>query len=121
MLDDDKEQKRLIRKQRQKERIRQAEIDQAVKNLLATPNGRDYLWWLLQIGRVNTQPFAPNALNTAFNCGELNVGNQILAHIISVDPAGYVRMQQEKADAERSDADRTNAADADLFGDADDE
>lgn len=99
---DDDEGKRLYRAQRKKAEADQLEIDEAVRALLAVPRGRMYLWWLLQIGKVGTQPFASNALNTSFNCGELNVGNQILSHIISVDPAGYVRMMQEKADNDRT-------------------
>src|SRR5690606_17189020 len=100
--------------------VRQAEIDQALRDLLSSPRGREYLWWLLQIGRVGLQPFMTNALQTSFNCGELNVGQKILSHIIAVDPAGYVRMMQEKADDDRAERTRADAARGDLFGDSDD-
>lgn len=99
---DDKEADRQYRLAKKKAEADQLEIDEAVRALLSVPRGRKYLWWLLTIGKIGTQPFAPNALNTSFNCGELNVGNQILSHIISVDPAGYVRMMQEQAENVRS-------------------
>lgn len=97
--------RRTYRQQVARQKREQEEIDEACKALLSVPRGRKYLWWLLQIGRVGTQPFAVNALQTSFACGELNVGNQILAHIISVDPAGYVRMMQEQADGQRPNSD----------------
>lgn len=83
------------------ERLREAQIDKAITGLAQTVEGRRFLWWLLQIGKVGTQPFAANALNMSFNCGELNVGNEILGRIISVDPAVYVRMMQENENEHR--------------------
>lgn len=75
--------------------LHEAQIDKAIAGLAETIEGRRFLWWLLQVGKVGTQPFAANALNMSFNCGELNVGNTILGRITSVSTAVYVRMQQE--------------------------
>lgn len=73
-------------------------IDSAVSKAIEDAEGRKFLWWLLEIGRVGLQPYANNALNTAFNCGEMNVGQRILDRIISVSPEGYLRMMQENSD-----------------------
>ena len=73
-------------------------INTAVEALFKHAHGRKVLWWLLQIGRVGQQPFANNALQTAFACGELNVGQQVLDRITSVSPEGYVDMMKEMAD-----------------------
>lgn len=78
------------------EKVDRATVDSAVAALLDHENGRKLLWWLLQLGKVGIQPFTNNALVTSFSCGELNVGNQILARIIEVNPAGYVRMMEEQ-------------------------
>lgn len=101
----------------------EAAIDAALTALFQHEHGRKLLWWLLRIGRVGTQPFANNALNTSFNCGELNVGQQILDRITSVSPEGYVNMMKEMAD-ERTRRDsaladaRTNArAEPDPYSD----
>jgi hypothetical protein len=48
--------------------------------------------------KIGLQPYANNALNTAFNCGELNVGQRILDRIISVSPEGYLLMMKENND-----------------------
>ena len=93
---DDKAQSKLTRLQQQLAKKAELDIDDAIAALAQHSNGRQFLWWLLQIGQVGRQPFTANALTTAFQCGELDVGNKILARIISVDPAIYVRMQQEQ-------------------------
>lgn len=80
-------------------------IDSALSESLANPQGRKFLWWLLTIGKIGAQPYSGNALNTAFACGELNVGQRILDRIISVSPEGYVRMMQE-SENERKERDQ---------------
>jgi hypothetical protein len=70
-------------------------IDSALSKVMADPEGRKFLWWLLEIGRIGMQPFSGNALNTAFTCGELNVGQKILDRIITVSAEGYVLMMKE--------------------------
>jgi hypothetical protein len=79
-------------------------IDSAINKAVEDIEGRKFLWWLLEIGRVGMQPYSNNALNTAFNCGELNVGQRILDRIISVSPEGYLRMMKENND-ERTERD----------------
>jgi len=73
-------------------------IDSAISQAIENAEGRKFLWWLLEIGRVGLQPYAANALNTAFNCGEMNVGQRILDRIISVSPEGYLQMMRENND-----------------------
>lgn len=77
-------------------------IDSAVSKALADDEGRKFLWWLLEIGRIGMQPYTGNALNTAFGCGELNVGQRILDRIISVSPEGYVNMMKENNNERKS-------------------
>jgi hypothetical protein len=86
-----------LRRARTLAKLEKSKIDSFLATALADPFGRKYLWWLLEITKISANPFSNNALTTSFQCGELNVGQQILAHIIEVDPAGYVRMQQERA------------------------
>lgn len=76
----------------------EGQINSAVSKALHDAEGRKFLWWLLQIGRVGTQPYSGNALNTAFACGELNIGQQILDRIISNFPEDYVVMMKERND-----------------------
>ena len=77
------------------EREDNAEIEVAVNALLQVPNGRRFLWWLLAVGKIGNQPFSPEASITAFNCGELNVGNQIMGRLMEVNPDGYTAMMKD--------------------------
>jgi hypothetical protein len=78
------------------------EDEEAIREALAAlaqhRQGRKFLWWLLQIGGVGQQPYVNNALQTAFNCGTLNVGNQVLEAIAVAVPDGYIQMMKENAD-----------------------
>lgn len=75
-----------------------ARRDLFIRDTLARQDGREFFWWLLQIGKFGAQPFATDPGLTAFACGELNVGQQIFAAISEADPAGFLRMQQERND-----------------------
>lgn len=89
----------VVRKEKaRREKLREDNINDAVGALLGAKNGRDFLWWLLGVAGVGLQPFNPDPLRMAFACGELNVGQQLLDRILSVNPEGYLRMQQEKQD-----------------------
>lgn len=101
MAQHDEKNSALNRELEKLSKLREADIDKAINRASQTDDGRKFLWWLLQIGSVGIQPFTANALNTSFNCGKLDIGNQILARIISVDPAIYVRMMQENQDEYR--------------------
>lgn len=99
---DDPQERAFSRKQAKANKLDRTMRELAVRGLLSSVEGRSYLWWLLEITRYGVNPFAADAERTAFNCGEYNVGLQILAHILEVDPAGFIRLQQEKQDAARS-------------------
>lgn len=72
--------------------------DAALKALLQHRHGREYIWWLLELSMIGDNAFASNALYTSFNCGQQNVGQQILAHMLEVDPTGYVELLKERND-----------------------
>jgi hypothetical protein len=84
-------------------------IESAISKFVADAEGRKFLWWLLEIGRIGTQPFGNNALHTAFNCGELNIGQQILDRLIFVSSEGYLQMMKENANEQRERDNQINA------------
>ena len=70
----------------------------AVVELLDTVSGRTFLWWVLGVSKaVGHQPFRLDSHATAFECGQVEVGNQILAEIIEAVPSGFVGLMQEMA------------------------
>lgn len=96
------------------EREDKTDIDAAIATLLSAPQGHKFLWWVLQVGKVAAQPFSPGAPDvTAFNCGELNVGNQIMLRLMEANPDGYTNMQKEMLNARAArDAELNAASDA---------
>lgn len=74
--------------------------------LLGTSKGRKWLHARLAEVGIGRQPFSSNALQMAFNCGELNSGQRLLARILEVAPDKYTLMIQEVNDEQRT---RTDA------------
>lgn len=102
----DGDEKAKYRKAQKKEKQRKAQLDRAVKAMLQHEDTRAYLYWLLEIGKaIGINPFTANALTTSFACGEQNVGQQIMAHLIEVSPDGFIRVLKEQEDAGRDDDD----------------
>lgn len=119
MLDEQqKEEKRASKKLRLKENENKLHRDAFIRAALQHREGREYIYWLLSIAKIGVNPYTGNALNTAFQCGELNVGQQVQAHIIEVSPDGFLDLLREK-EKERLDDSRDNTADSDT-GDATD-
>lgn len=95
---EDKEAEKAYKDDRSHDRRINLEIDDAIKSNMQHRNGREFLWWLLQIGKVDVQPFSNHALLTSFACGEYNVGLQIKSRIIEADPQGFLTMMKEQYD-----------------------
>jgi hypothetical protein len=103
---DDREIQRQADRLRKEAKLREAEITLQLKELVAQPRGRMFMWWLLEIGKVGMQPFTQEPHLTSFACGELNVGQQILARLLTDAPEGYLNMLQERNDAARRSTDQ---------------
>ena len=106
------------KRQREANRLNQLNKEKAVKGLYATREGRVYLRWLLEVSKaVGHSPFRSNPNETAFLCGENNVGLQLMAHMIETDPSAFAELLKETADADRANRQRVNDEQRDLFGD----
>lgn len=119
---DDKQAERLNRELSKYAALDDAEIDQFIQQMLADQKGQKFLWWLLQIGKYGTQPFTVDPQTTAFQCGELNVGNAILMRVIEVNPLGFAQLQLQRKDedGQRTAAARDIASGNDLYAPGDD-
>lgn len=93
---------RIRRLQKRHEEQDARSIQAALRQLLSTADGRRFAWLFLADCRVFQQPFNGNALGTAFNCGELNVGQRFLAQLTEADPDAFLVMQQENLNVERT-------------------
>lgn len=100
---DEKAEKKLNKKLADRERQRQLRRDEFVKAACTTPEGREYFYWLMEITRVNSNPFTGNALSTMFGCGELEVGRVVREHLVKITPKGYLHILTEKQEEEVND------------------
>lgn len=76
----------------------QVEQDEVVCTILRTPAGRKWLHDKLVMCNTFCTPYAVDSDATIFNCGQQNVGFQLLADIMSASPDLYVIMMKENTD-----------------------
>ncbi len=105
----EQELKKRRRKLEKIDREQRAKRIQFIRGALTLPQGRDFFYWLLGITGLKANPFATNALTMSFNCGSMNVGQQIELALIEADSELFLAMLKEQEDARR--ADDTNNSD----------
>lgn len=77
--------------QREKRDARMLVVDTVV--VMATPEGRRFVWWLL--GECRTFASVMTDGRPEYNAGKQDVGHMLQAHIITTDPDAYLLMQKE--------------------------
>lgn len=100
---DERQEKKRFKKLSLLERNRKLRLDGFVQEAMKTSQGREFMYWLLEIGKIGRNPFTANALITSFQCGELNVGQQIQAYLQEISPKDYSHMLEEKAKEQEDD------------------
>lgn len=82
--------------------IKQVDREKAINQLYASREGREFLWWLLELTQAfGHNPYRGTDRDTAFMCGVQNVGQQLLAHMMTSNPAAFTNMLLERSDAEK--------------------
>lgn len=69
-----------------------------VRASLNTREGRIWFWDLLARCGVFRNPFTANALVTAHSCGEMNIGQELMADIVRLVPDYFATMLKENND-----------------------
>ena len=77
------------------------QIDEGIRELLASPNGRYFIWWMLELTHIFQNAFGESAKRTAFLLGEQNIGQHLLARIASLSPQGWFELEKEMNDVRR--------------------
>lgn len=78
---------------RREKSIRERELED-VRAILASPQGRRFMWRYLAICGVFRSSWTPSA-EIHFNEGRRDIGLHLLADVNDADPEAYVRMMQE--------------------------
>lgn len=78
--------------------------------IMSQPNGRAFIYWLLGLCNMHSNPFATNALIMAHRSGEMNIGLQLLAEITTRENIDlYCQMLKEGTNSDARDERRDNA------------
>lgn len=91
----------------------QKSLDTFIAYTMGTVDGRRYLHNLLVRCHVFANPYTGDAGSTAFACGELNIGQQILADIMRICPDEYIQMMREANARDIADDSRRSRSDED--------
>ncbi len=91
-----------------------------LRNLLADPAARRFLWRLLEKGRMFSDPFSTNAALMGYQCGNAGAARFIYSEIMEADSDAWLLMQQEAFEAVRTRAAIEEADAARAAGESDD-
>lgn len=75
-------------------------IAQFLKEAMSRTEGRAMFSWILEISRAYpgaSNPFAATPEATAFNCGEMSIGQMLLHEILTHAPDDYIIMLKENS------------------------
>lgn len=107
---------RHIRIAKKEVKLREQQDREVVVAIMGTTNGRAWILSWLESCNIFSTPFSGVDARTNFNCGQHNVGVQLLNQVVRLCPDEYVRMMKERneRDAARSaDAESARSANRD--------
>lgn len=85
-----------VRKVHRDAKAAETEFNEYIKTLMSTLQGRSFVRTVVyEWCHVATPSFVTEAAQTAFNEGERNVGQRLLASVIALAPQDYVKMLME--------------------------
>lgn len=73
----------------------QRQDDDFLAFIMSSVEGRRWMHGFLARCKIGINAFSPDALVTAFQCGEQNVGNSYWSDLMRVCPDSYVEMMRE--------------------------
>lgn len=79
-----------------KKRARRAAELEDVKWLLQSPQGRRFIWRLLEKAGIYRSTFTGSAPHDAFAEGIRSVGLMVIADVFAADPDAYTKMLKEQ-------------------------
>jgi hypothetical protein len=116
VTDYDASNERHIAIQRRSAKALDESYDNVVNSLMGVVDGRAYIFDLLTYCHVFAQPFSADPYNTAYGCGQLDVGQILLRQIMRICPDQYVQMTREADARSTTDDTRRSRSDKDASG-----
>lgn len=85
---------RQIEKAQKRAAYNEQQRKEDMQKILATAEGRRYLWSLLGRCRVNESVMETSA-KIYYNSGQQDIGHSILADIVTARPEAYIQMMED--------------------------
>ena len=89
---------RHVKKRRDESKRTDNKRDAFLSAMMEQPEGRSWMWWLMEQTNMYHASFSPNAMVMAHKEGARNVGLAVLAEVMRVAPAEYLLMMKERQD-----------------------
>jgi len=78
--------------------LERARFEEDFKWLVGHKPGRRIVWWLLSQARVFQNPWRSSANEMSFVAGNMNLGQMLLAEVLSIAPDSFTTMMREAHD-----------------------
>lgn len=89
----------------------QADLDQAIKDVLGTASGKRVIFWMLEEAGVYRDAFSGDDAATNYVLGQQSVGRKVIAALDQLDPRNYPRLLLDVADLKAMDRAANERAD----------
>ena len=90
------------KKEKKADRRRERELSD-IRRILQLPEGRRFLWRVLEKGRVFQDAYAGESIHgTNYNLGRQSVSRDFLNDILEADSRGLIQMQEEQKSEQKS-------------------
>ena len=66
-----------------------------IRDMMLDVRGRKWFFNLLTQCHILRNPFSPDPLRMSFDCGEMNIGQQVFVNLQSACPDLYLKMMEE--------------------------
>lgn len=87
---------KTVKRRAAKANIARKALAEIVGAVMALPEGRRLVYSWLEFAGAFHNPFNANPYVTAFNSGQMNVGQKIQADVVGADPQLYLTMLKEQ-------------------------
>lgn len=87
-----------VKARTKKVKLKASEADEVLAQLMSRPEGRRWLYSVLEMCHIFHTPFSDNPTQMAFNVGVQNVGIRLTGDVARAAPELYLLMLKEKAD-----------------------
>jgi len=101
---------RQVRAMAQLEKRREQRWGDALRAVMATPQGRAFVWAMIRRAGIYESPFDMHGGMQSFKIGRADVGRELMAEVLRLAPDEYLLMEAEARRVDRIEQQQAEAA-----------